>query len=82
MQALEMHSLSFDDRIFFTASIFLLVFFIDILNWQHFLLQATIFVLEPSPIKVFVETHVQSDDLQKKVVVVIAELNTLWYVGF
>jgi hypothetical protein len=45
-------------------------------------LQATVVVLEPSPIKVFVETHVQSDDLQKKVVVVIAELNTLWYVGF
>ena len=32
-----------------------------------FLLQATILVPEPSPIEIFVEMHVWSDDCQKRV---------------
>jgi hypothetical protein len=57
-----MHALSFDDRIFFTASIFLLVVFYKYIELTIFLLHAIVFVCEPSLMKLFVKMHVWSDD--------------------
>jgi hypothetical protein len=42
-----------------------------------------VFGHEPSLIELFVEKHVWSDDRQKRCnILLIAELSTLWYVGF
>ena len=46
-------------------------------------MQATTLEQEPSPMELFVETHVRSDDRQKGCSgSSTTELNTLWYVGF
>ena len=72
-----------DDKIYFNYIYFLnLLLFINIFNQQYFL-QATALGCEPNLMKLFVETHVQSDDRQKRCISSsTVELNTLWYVGF
>jgi hypothetical protein len=46
---------------------FYLLFFINIFNQQQFSLTAMVLGRESSLMELFVETHVQSDDRQKRV---------------
>jgi hypothetical protein len=55
-------------RFILITSIFYLLLFINIFNWQYFfILQATALGCESSPMKLFVEMHMRSDNRQKMV---------------
>jgi hypothetical protein len=54
-----------DDNFFLITSIFI-CFFINILINNNFHLQAMILGCESSPIEIFMETYIQSDDCQKR----------------